>query len=780
MLVIDNILVLNFNIHIIYFNNYLMKKNVLLLSFIFIVAPFLMATNLTVNDTVLNSNNATRIINSTQADPWVTVSSTLYQMTIYAKVKKNGTLYQPTGLLIGGFKNNVANQCWGYKGLTSGPAGLFFNLSVAYNSTPVTGFNFKVYDATNGKTYDCEETYTFTANTPIGKINIPIFVNLKFAISRISGNATMGSVSGTANGSFTSGQSVNVIATPLSGYRFVNWTDGVGGAVMSTNADYTFSANETRNLIANFEILPVVTVTSNINSSSIPSANITDVIVSTDGVLVIDAPVTFKSLTIQNGGKVIIPTTKSLIVTGDFLLKSNPATVTSTLTDLNANGGFTVNGTTTVEQYLTGAGGATPNGRYWYIGTPVAGATSAVFDAAGANQLWYYSESAHTYVEITDNATPLIVGKGYVVRLGANTTVNFIGTLVTGNMTTDLTNNSGNEKSGYNLIVNPYLSFVNINSVLTGIGSNSVWTRSVNTGDNMVFDTYNYKLKTGTSGSGNSVTSFIAPMQAFWVKLNSAATGSIVLNNTIRSLKDSTDVTNKLRVPEQVNSAQKLLRLKVSNGINSDEAVIAFNANAMDSFDEYDSPKMSNNNVSIPEIYTIADGTKLAINGLNAIVLDQQLDLGFNTGQSNTFSIKATDVSNFDEDVKIILQDNLLNKEIELVTGTEYSFTSNVVTSNSRFGIIFKSTSTVTDLYNKDVDQIVNVSNYINGKISVTLSNSNDNKATVILLNGLGQKLETLYSFDNSVVINKHLKSGIYFVNVNVSGVNTTKKLIVE
>ncbi len=45
---------------------------------------------------------------------------------------------------------------------------------------------------------------------------------------------------------------VTVVATPASGYHFVNWTDA-GGNAASTDASYTFTASESTSLVANFE-----------------------------------------------------------------------------------------------------------------------------------------------------------------------------------------------------------------------------------------------------------------------------------------------------------------------------------------------------------------------------------------------------------------------------------------------------------------------------------------------------------------------------------------------
>src|SRR5215475_10451738 len=57
-----------------------------------------------------------------------------------------------------------------------------------------------------------------------------------------------GTVSGA--GTFASGSSRTVTASPNSGYTFANWTEN--GSVVSTSASFTFTLNANRNLVANF------------------------------------------------------------------------------------------------------------------------------------------------------------------------------------------------------------------------------------------------------------------------------------------------------------------------------------------------------------------------------------------------------------------------------------------------------------------------------------------------------------------------------------------------
>ena len=55
---------------------------------------------------------------------------------------------------------------------------------------------------------------------------------------------------GSASATFDEGESCTLIATPNTGYSFVNWTEN--GTAVSTNANYTFNVTNNRDLVANF------------------------------------------------------------------------------------------------------------------------------------------------------------------------------------------------------------------------------------------------------------------------------------------------------------------------------------------------------------------------------------------------------------------------------------------------------------------------------------------------------------------------------------------------
>jgi hypothetical protein len=264
-------------------------------------------------------------------------------------------------------------------------------------------------------------------------------------------------------------------------------------------------------------------------------------------------------------------------------------------------------------------------------------------------------------------------------------------------------------------------------------------------------------------------------MQAFWVRAN-AGGGTLSLDNTMRS---HSATANLLKAPSATKVAQQLLRLQVSNGTNSDEAVVYFNANASDGYDAYDSPKMMNANASIPEIYTIAGSEQLVINGLNRVMPNEELPLGFNTGASNSFTIKATEISNFDAGTQIILKDNVLMTEQELTDSTAYSFTSDATSSATRFSIVFKSGAVTTGL-NKAGDTNITVYRNANNLITINCNGNMSSDASVSVYNAIGQKLATKQITSTCTVIEKSFTSGVYLVTVNNGGKSFTNRVIIK
>jgi len=252
-------------------------------------------------------------------------------------------------------------------------------------------------------------------------------------------------------------------------------------------------------------------------------------------------------------------------------------------------------------------------------------------------------------------------------------------------------------------------------------------------------------------------------------------TANITVNNSLRSLTDVAAPSNNLKAPAI--QTQKVLRLQVSNDTNSDETVIAFNANASNGFDTYDSPKMTNDNEAIPELYTLAGDEKLAINGMNNYSLNQEMPLGFTTGTSGNFTIKASDIRNFDAKTKIILKDSEQNTEQELTAGTSYPFSSSVIDNANRFSILFRTVEVPTDVL-KNANQILFV--YKNANNQITIHRNSSQTANITVCNSIGQRLISTSANGTIIVIKMQFNPGVYFVTVNFDGNKTTKKVIIN
>ncbi len=104
----------------------------------------------------------------------------------------------------------------------------------------------------------------------------------------------------------------------------------------------------------------------------------------------------------------------------------------------------------------------------------------------------------------------------------------------------------------------------------------SYWYRTRNAGNTAwTFDTYNIPSALSTGNSGLSVSKHIPPMQAFWVRVKSGkSSATLQFTNAMRGHQDV--ATNKFRAPAAVNTENKVLRLQVSNGTNSDETILYF------------------------------------------------------------------------------------------------------------------------------------------------------------------------------------------------------------
>ena len=119
--------------------------------------------------------------------------------------------------------------------------------SITLTATPATGYTF-INWTKNGTLVSSNASYTFTAEADGNYV--ATFSQNSYEIAATANPTAGGSVTGA--GSYAHGQTANMVATPATGYHFVNWTKN--GTQVSTNATYSFTVEGPSTLVANFEL----------------------------------------------------------------------------------------------------------------------------------------------------------------------------------------------------------------------------------------------------------------------------------------------------------------------------------------------------------------------------------------------------------------------------------------------------------------------------------------------------------------------------------------------
>ncbi|MHB1177988.1 MAG: InlB B-repeat-containing protein, partial [Daejeonella sp.] len=137
-------------------------------------------------------------------------------------------------------------------GTTTGAGSYAAGSSVTATATANPGFTFVEWTE-NGVRVSTSSSIQFTLNANRTFVaNFRAIPASQFAVVLSSNPPAGGTTNG--EGAYASGSSVTVTAAQSVGYTFTNWTDKVSGAVLSTSANYTFTLNGNRALVANFTL----------------------------------------------------------------------------------------------------------------------------------------------------------------------------------------------------------------------------------------------------------------------------------------------------------------------------------------------------------------------------------------------------------------------------------------------------------------------------------------------------------------------------------------------
>ena len=279
----------------------------------------------------------------------------------------------------------IATSASPVNGGTTAGAGIYVSgSSVTVTATPSANYTF-VNWTESGTTVSTSANYTFTAsaNRTLVANFTPTYL-ISTSASPVSGGTTAGA------GTYVSGSSVTVTATPSANYAFVNWTES--GTTVSTSASYTFTASTNRTLVANFT--PTYLISTSASPVSAGTTTGGGTYVSGSSVTVIATP---------NANYVFVAWTVSGTAVSTAASYTFTASVNRTLV---AN----FSPTYIISTSASPVSGGTTTG----AGTYVSGSSVTVTATPSAN---------YAFVNWTENGTSVSTSTNYTFTAGANRTL---------------------------------------------------------------------------------------------------------------------------------------------------------------------------------------------------------------------------------------------------------------------------------------------------------------------------------------------------------------------
>ena len=213
---------------------------------------------------------------------------------------------------------------------------------VTISATPATGYNF-INWTENSSVVSTNAEYSFAATA--NRTLVANFEAITYTITANANPVAGGTVSGA--GSFEHGQSVTLTATANTGYTFINWTEN--DEVVSTNAQYSFTATQNRNLVANFQVntYNILASANPVVGGTVNGAGEYDHGQSVSLSAVANPGYNFINWT-ENGSVVSTDAEYSFTATASRILVANFETITYTITaNVNPEEGGTVSGADT-------------------------------------------------------------------------------------------------------------------------------------------------------------------------------------------------------------------------------------------------------------------------------------------------------------------------------------------------------------------------------------------------------------------------------------------------
>ncbi|WP_179318706.1 lamin tail domain-containing protein [Winogradskyella helgolandensis] len=394
-----------------------------------------------------------------------------------------------------------------------------------------------------------------------------------------------------------------------------------------------------------------------------------------------------------------------------------------------------------------------------------------------ANTLFLFGPFDKTigdYVTYSNTETAeLVSGIGYRAGTTDNGILHFQGTINQGSVSQSVSN-SGPFYSKWNLIGNPYPSYMNVQDFLSN--TNNLTTLDANNAGIYGYD--------GDASDGwviynlNTIdyTTALAPGQGFFVAVEN--TGTVEFNSNIRQHGTTDDF-----IAGRSSNTNQHLRLELNNGNKTYKTDFYFNDNSSDGLDLGYDAGMFGNSAGSFAIYShlVEDNTGLdmAIQSLAKDFLSEGIvPLGINANEGEQLTI-AIETSSLPQTVEVYLEDTVENTFTLLNTSNYVITPSSTLEGTGRFYLHFSNT-TLSNLEN-ELDKLKIYTSKATKELIVSGQLYEDAKAKLYDVNGreiLSVVLDS--SIHNNAIDIKHIQFGVYILQISNSSHNYNQKVIIN
>ena len=490
------------------------------------------------------------------------------------------------------------------------------------------------------------------------------------------------------------------------------------------------------------------------------------------------------SVTIPNVSNSPIISTGTIAKVGNLTISTNETLTINSFNALTVNGLLTVSGALIMNSGSSLISKGTVSGnityhRYletsnWYLVTsPVAGqdiddfvATEVLQQNLPSIAFGTYNtgdDSWSYYQNGTSNSGNFNSGQGYAINLEESSgNISFIGSVNTIDTSIALSTTG----SGFNLIGNPYPSYLNSASLLTA-NTTSLLTETIWVWDQ---STSNYK----TTVTADNFR--LAPGQGFFIQSN-GSTGNVFMNESFQN-HQSTDTFTKN------NTSRAELYLTLSDGTHQVTSKVYYIDGTTTGFDNgYDGPIFGGTENSF-SIYTqavgIGQGRNLAIQSLPINNFENMIiPVGIHASSGTEITITASSI-NIPDEINIYLEDK--NDNSYTLLNDPISFTTNLTSNMNGTGRFFIHTTTNT-LDSNSVDFNINSINiYTLDHNYLRIIGLQNEKAQLRIYNMIGKQMMVSSFQGNGVndILLPKLDAGVYGIQIYTASGKLNKKIVIK